>query len=117
MTLAALEVSLRIVNEAPVPAIARHIDAQATTLLSMLDNTRWGAEAERLRGLQQAGRSSSVTSLHHLGLGPEGLRVLCDAGARQGVYSSVREGYLRLALHGWHTLGDLERVARWLGAA
>jgi hypothetical protein len=36
-------------------------------------------------------------------------------GYREGIFASVREGYLRVAFHGFHTEGDVDRVATWLG--
>jgi hypothetical protein len=33
---------------------------------------------------------------------------------RQGIYASVREGYLRVALHGFHTEADVDRVVAWM---
>jgi hypothetical protein len=62
----------------------------------------------------QAGRIGSVLSLHHGDRGPEGLQRVLEAGIRAGIFASVREGYLRIALHGFHTQSDLERLLAWL---
>ena len=34
---------------------------------------------------------------------------------RRGIYTSVREGYLRIALHGWHDEADVARLAGLAG--
>jgi hypothetical protein len=30
------------------------------------------------------------------------------------VYGSLREGYLRVAFHGWHEAADVHRIVDWL---
>jgi hypothetical protein len=74
----------------------------------------WSQESRRLRGLLERDRLGSILSFHHGGLGPEALQELLNQGARRGVYGSVREGYLRVAFHGWHEEADLYRVVDWL---
>ena len=39
---------------------------------------------------------------------------LLRRGASRGVHASVREGYLRVALHGFHTGKDVDRILAWL---
>jgi len=106
--------SLRLINEAGVPAIADHIAFLQTGLLGALEGSIWGPEVERLRLLLQGGRLGSILAFHHGGKGPDRLNRLLKAGYRQGVFASVREGYLRVAFHGYHTEADVDRVAAWL---
>jgi hypothetical protein len=42
------------------------------------------------------------------------MQALLQSGYRRGVFASVREGYLRIAFHGFHTEADADRVAAWL---
>ncbi|GLH73204.1 cysteine desulfurase [Geothrix limicola] len=109
--------SLRLLNGVGVPAIAAHIAELQARLLEALAGTTWAAEAARLKALLEAGRLASVLSFHHGGRGLEGLDRILKAGYRQGVFASVREGYLRVAFHGFHTEADVDRVAAWLCAA
>jgi len=67
--------------------------------------------------LLQAGRLGSIVSFHHGGLGLDGLNNLLKNGYRHGIFASVREGYLRVAFHGFHTEADADRVAGWLRSA
>jgi len=106
--------SLRLLNAAGVPVIAVHVAHLQASLLMELENSPWQAEVRRLRLLLQAGRLGPILAFHHGGGGPAFLDRLLKAGYRQGVYASVREGYLRVAFHGFHTEADVERVASWL---
>jgi len=67
--------------------------------------------------LLAAGRLGSILAFHHGGRGPEGMERLLRSGYRQGMFASVREGYLRVAFHGFHTDQDVARVGAWLGGA
>lgn len=107
--------SFRTVNEAGIPAIAAHIRLlQERFLDGLAKNPGWAGEAGRLRSLLEAGRLGSILSLHHGGRGPAAMQELLMKGMRRGVYASVREGYLRVAFHGWHEPEDVERVVDWL---
>jgi len=107
--------SFRTVNEAGIPAIAAHIRRLQERFLEGLGrNPAWAEEAQRLRTLLEAGRLGSILSLHHGGRGPAAMQELLMKGMRRGVYASVREGYLRVAFHGWHDPEDVERVVDWL---
>ena len=107
--------SFRTVNEAGIPAIAAHIRLlQERFLDGLAKNPAWAGEAGRLRSLLEAGRLGSILSLHHGGRGPAAMQELLMKGMRRGVYASVREGYLRVAFHGWHEPEDVERVVDWL---
>jgi len=110
----ALVESLRLINEVGVPAIAAHIEGLQRRLLCALGGSPWSVEARRLEALLEAGRLGSILAFHHGQLGLEGLNQLLKQGYRQGVFASVREGYLRVAFHGFHTEADVDRVAVWL---
>lgn len=112
---AALEASLELLGEAGTTAIARHVDhLQQLFLGDLHEIATWRREAHRLEALRRAGRLGSILSLHHGGRGPRELEALMNGGFERGIYSSVREGYLRIAFHGWHCSQDVERLLRWL---
>jgi len=111
--------SLRLLNGAGngvgVPAIAAHVQALQGQLLDGLEGlSPWKDEARRLRGLLNAGRLGAILALHHGGRGGDFLMDLLRRGASRGVHASVREGYLRIALHGFHTAKDVDRILAWL---
>jgi cysteine desulfurase / selenocysteine lyase len=111
----ALEAALEVVLGAGVEKIAAHVAALRAELIERLAGLpAWNEDAERLRRLDGAGRLGSIVALHHGGRGQQALDAINRRGVGQGIYASVREGYLRLALHGWHTSADLERIVAWL---
>jgi len=110
----ALLESLRLLNGVGVPAIAAHAAGLQTRLLEALADSPWAAECRRLRDLLEAGRLGSILAFHHGGAGAEHLQSLLRSGYHRGVFASVREGYLRVAFHGFHTERDVDRVAEWL---
>jgi len=110
----ALLESLRLLNETRVPVIASHVAGLQTNLLDALEGSVWQAEVRRLRQLLRADRLGPILAFHHGGGGPERLNRLLKMGYRQGVFASMREGYLRIAFHGFHTEADVARVATWL---
>ncbi len=111
----ALLESLRLIQAAGVPVIAGYIAGLQRRVLTALQGDPWEREAGRLLGLLEAGRLGSILSFHHRGLGAQGLEQILRAGYRRGIFASVREGYLRLAFHGYHRESDAERLAEWLG--
>lgn len=112
---AALAASLGVINQAGVQRIADHVDRLQESLLGQLgDHPRWAGESGRLQSLRAAGRLGSILSFHHAGEGEASLQEILAAGQEAGIYASVREGYLRVALHGWHNAQDLERILTWL---
>ncbi|WP_257307130.1 aminotransferase class V-fold PLP-dependent enzyme [Geothrix campi] len=113
----ALLESLRLINGAGVPAIAAHVATLQARLLEALKPSAWAGECDRLQGLLEAGRLGSFLALHHEGGGAGRLEAVLKAGFRQGIFASVREGYLRVAFHGFHTEADVARIADWLGGA
>jgi selenocysteine lyase/cysteine desulfurase len=110
----ALLESLRLINGVGVPAIAAHIASLQRRLLGALEDSPWQQEATRLLELLEAGRLGSFLSFHHAGAGADQLQERLHSGYRQGIFASVREGYLRVAFHGFHTEIDVDRVATWL---
>lgn len=110
---AALE-SWKLINQTGPAAIGAHVRRlQAMFLDQLADMPEWSEEGRRLRALLQAGRLGSILSIHHGGRGPAKMQELLQQGALQGVLVSLREGYLRIAFHGYHQEEDLERVLRW----
>ena len=87
---------------------------QAELLDALAGTSAWTGEVQRLRGLLERDRLGSILCFHHGNLSPEAMQDLLQRGFRRGVYGSVREGYLRVAFHGWHEETDLHRVVDWL---
>jgi len=115
MGCAALWASLRLLNHVGVEAISRHVHGLQGLLLDGLSQTAsWAAEAARLHPLWEAHRLGAILSIHHSGLGPEGLNAWMREGMSRGVMSSVREGYLRIAFHALHGSNDVARVLAFL---
>ena len=107
--------SLRTLNQAGIPAIGEHVRALQGALLDGLAGVPvWAREVQRLRGLLERDRLGPILCFHHGGQPVEALQDLLQRGFRRGVYGSVREGYLRVAFHGWHEETDLNRVVDWL---
>lgn len=114
----ALEAALEVLLRPGIGAIAAHVARLRRAAIDLLaEIPAWRGEARRLRELDDAGRLGAILGLHHGGRGQPALDAVLRAGQRQGVYASVREGYLRLALHGWHSPADLQRIAGWLAAS
>lgn len=114
---AALRTSLELLNSVGMEALAAHIGALQETLLAALAGSAWAEEVDRLEALRRADRLGPFLAFHHGGRGQEGLQALLEAGLRRGIYASVREGYLRIAFHGFHRETDALRVAAWLRAS
>lgn len=110
----ALAESLRMINAAGVEAIARHIQSLHLRLLSRLEGCPWAENAARLRALIERDRLGSILAFHHGGLATDTLPSALNHGQRAGVYASMREGYLRVAFHGFHTEADVDRVVAWM---
>jgi selenocysteine lyase/cysteine desulfurase len=107
--------SLETLRQAGIEAIAAHVRAlQAALLDGLAGIPAWAGEAGRLRGLLERNRLGSILSFHHGERSPEAMQDLLERGHRRGVFGSLREGYLRVAFHGWHEEADLERILDWL---
>ena len=96
-------------------AIAAHVRAlQAALLDDLAGIPAWAGKSSACAGCWSGTGWGPILCFHHGELGPEGLQDLLKQGARRGVYASVREGYLRVAFHGWHEEADLNRMVDWL---
>jgi selenocysteine lyase/cysteine desulfurase len=116
--MAALAASLTTLHAAGVASIASHVAGLQDDLLRGLAGLApWRAEAARLSALRARDRLGSIVALHHGGRGPAFLDELLQRGGARGIHASVREGYLRIALHGWHDAGDVARLVDWLASA
>jgi selenocysteine lyase/cysteine desulfurase len=114
---AVLRTSLELLNVTGLVAIAAHVDHLQARLLGALHGTPWDGEAQRLEALRAGRRLGPILAFHHGGRGPQGLQAVLQAGVRRGIFASVREGYLRIAFHGFHTEADADRVGAWLRTA
>ncbi len=118
LTSAALAASMDMLLEAGLDRLGAHVHAlQGRFLEGLAELPDWRAEALRLEHLRVAGRLGPFLALHHRGDDDAALLDLMRRGLKQGIFSSVREGYLRLAFHGWHTTADVERLLGWIGGA
>lgn len=111
---AALEASLAALNEAGPARIQAHVASLQAGLLKRLMVGPWAEEAARLTGLQAGDRLGPVLAFQGEG---RDLMALLQRGLRQGIYATVREGYLRIAFHGWHSEEDLGRLTAWMATA
>lgn len=114
----ALAASLETLAKAKVEKIHEHVQKLQKLLLEELGRRKkWAAEVERLGSLLEAERLGSILSFHQSGTtAKKALAARLKAGLEAGIHASVREGYLRVAFHGWHTEDDVARIADWLGA-
>lgn len=107
--------SLRCLNRAGVPQIAAHVARLQGDLLGGLRRLPfWASEADRLAALLAEDRLGPILALHHQGRGAGFLHALLKAGLERGIHASVREGYLRIAFHGFHRADELRRIQDWL---
>lgn len=112
---AALTASLDLLDRTGLSVLGEHVRALQGRLLEGLAGLpAWAREAARMRGLWEEDRLGPFLALHHGGRGPEGLQALVQRGLRQGLYATVREGYLRIAFHGFHSGADVDRALAWL---
>jgi cysteine desulfurase/selenocysteine lyase len=113
---AAFRDSLHLLNSVGIPAITSHVTKLQRKTLEGLAGSLYAEEAQRLWALLDQDRLGPILAFHHRGLGSERLQALVQRGMRHGIYASVREGYLRIAYHGWHTTADVARVLEWMTA-
>ena len=105
---AALAASLKVLNQAGASAIEQHVITLQYRLLDQLSaNTTWSDEAHRLLSLLDQRRLGPIISV------AERAEVVSKA-SQHGIHTTTREGYLRIALHGFHTENDVDRIAQWL---
>ncbi len=114
----ALRASLELLGGVGAARIADHVGRLRRRLFDGLGEIpAWRPDVRRLEGLDAAGRLGPIVALHHGGVGFAGLDRLLQDGLGRGIYASVREGYLRIAFHGWHDGGDVDRILAWLAEA
>ncbi|MGA2083581.1 MAG: aminotransferase class V-fold PLP-dependent enzyme [Holophaga sp.] len=107
--------AIRTLHQAGIGTIAEHVRSLQVSLLDHLDGVpAWAGEVRRLRGLLERDRLGSILAFHHGDRTPEEMQDLLERGCRRGVYGSLREGYLRVAFHGWHEAADVHRIVDWL---
>jgi selenocysteine lyase/cysteine desulfurase len=106
--------SLKYINHFTTRACHKHVRAlQEELLISLLESETWGNETRRLLELHRERRLGSVLSFftgHRTGFTTE----LLEQGLKLGIHASTREGYLRIALHGWHNSSDILALHSWL---
>lgn len=113
LSCAALAASIRLLLDCGgAAAIQAHIIRLQRLLLSALEtDARWAAEAARWKELIDADKAGSTLCFALPSRMSDRLVQMAEA---QGIRTSTREGYLRVAFHGWHDAGDVERCAAWL---
>ncbi|MDX2004278.1 MAG: aminotransferase class V-fold PLP-dependent enzyme [Meiothermus sp.] len=112
---AALNQSVRVLLQADVGRIESHVSQLQTLFLQALrEDPTWEPEASRLLGLLEANRLGPTLCFHHGALGLARLEKLVARGLECQITTSIREGYLRIAFHGWHSAQDVERALEWL---
>jgi selenocysteine lyase/cysteine desulfurase len=95
-------------------AIRDHVIKLQLRLLDRLSRyPAWAGEATRLKRLVEANRVGAVLSF---ALEQPVIDDLLQRGEAQGISASTRDGYLRVALHGWHDSGDVDRCVDWLSS-
>ncbi|HNZ03808.1 MAG TPA: aminotransferase class V-fold PLP-dependent enzyme [Myxococcota bacterium] len=119
-----LKGALAVLNETGVCKIESHVSGLQTELLAGLrgaaaisgpfSTSRGRAELERLEGLVKAGRTGPIVCLHHHERGPAFLESLAEKLRARSIFVSTREGYLRIAFHGWHDSTDVGAVVNAL---
>lgn len=101
-----------LIDHGGAPAIQAHVTGLQEALLARLAASAvWAGEAHRLSGLVRAHRVGPTLSFV---LPPDRADRLLKAAEAEGIGTSLREGYLRMAFHGWHSGQDVERCAAWL---
>jgi cysteine desulfurase / selenocysteine lyase len=110
-----LKASLQTLNAAGISTITAHADRLQAELLGRLRGIpAWSPEADRLEMLRNAGRLGPLLCLYHQNKDAEFLHQCLKKAQGGGIHATAREGYLRIALHGWHTSQDLDRIEGWL---
>ncbi|HEX7817491.1 aminotransferase class V-fold PLP-dependent enzyme [Dyella sp.] len=93
-------------------ALQNHIARlQGFLLRELARHPAWLAESGRLTALLDDGRLGSTLSF---ALDQARIDALLKRGLALGIYASTRDGYLRVALHGWHGSRDVTRCIDWL---
>jgi selenocysteine lyase/cysteine desulfurase len=111
---AGFEASLRLIAGSGLDRIATHVAGlQHRFLLEIGTSPRWEKEVLRLLELLDAQRLGSVLSFHVANWSDQGQSLVSQA-LQAGFYLSLREGYLRVAFHGYHDEADVSALAAFL---
>ncbi len=114
----ALHDSLRTLLGPGIARIEHHVHRLQGRLLQLLRGSGvWDDEVGRLQSLLDAGRLGSILSFYFPEsklTGSSPVERLVAQGEVLGITASLREGYLRIAFHGWHSEEDVDRVACWM---
>ncbi|SDG53759.1 aminotransferase class V-fold PLP-dependent enzyme [Dyella sp. 333MFSha] len=101
-----------LLDSGGAPVIQAHVMALQRLLLErLLPYEEWSHDVARLQGLLEADRLGPTLSFR---VEDDRAERLLAAAAKQKIGTSTREGYLRVALHGWHSVKDVERTVAWL---
>lgn len=101
-----------LLDSGGAPVIQAHVMTLQRRLLDMLaSHAAWSADVTRLQGLLEADRLGPTLSFR---VEDDRAERLIAAAAKQRIGTSTRDGYLRVALHGWHSVADVERTVAWL---
>lgn len=114
LSCAALAASLQLLLDCGgAPAIQSHIVSLQRALLGTLaaNDPIWRSEVERLGAMVDAGMIGPTLSFS---LPADRLAHLLQTAGKQGIHTSARGGYLRIAFHCWHGAADVQRCATWL---
>lgn len=112
---AALLESIKILLNAGMDRIEHHIiQLQILLLEELKKDLRWKSEAQRLLELRKQNQLGPTLCFHHSRLGLDYLEKLVARSSEYKITASLREGYLRVALHGWHSTDDIRRTLEWL---
>lgn len=113
-----MKAALELISTAGCERIRGHIlELQGQLLQALSTLPAWRSEAGRLSALHSGGQLGSILAFHHAGRGLDGMANLVRAGIARGIWTTFREGYLRIAFHGWHEARDIEPLVRWLAEA
>ena len=63
-----------------------------------------------IAAMVHSGRTGPIVAIHHMNRGPELLNLMTARLQKNDIFVSSREGYLRIALHGWHDHTDIDAV-------
>jgi len=111
---AGFNASLSYINQFSGETRLQHIQILQKELLTALQEfPSWQREAERLMALLKSDRLGSILSFY-FGSDTQTPANLLASGFKTGIFASAREGYLRIALHGWHQSSDIKTILSWL---
>lgn len=111
----ALAASLTMLLGAGIGRIEDHVRALQQQLLDALkDDPFWQTDAARVRCLVDHRRTGPTLCFHYDDEQAQAVTRLLALGEREGITASTRDGFLRIAFHGWHDAADVRRTAAWM---